>query len=226
VKSSAIDIVEKKILRIRDQEVILDQDLAELYGVETKVLKQAVKRNKNRFPDDFMFVLNREEFNNLRSQIVTSSWGGTRYLPMAFTEHGAIMAATVLNTPRAIEMSVFVVRAFVKLREIVSGHRELAKKLDQLERKVQEHDEAIRGIVSAIRRMTLPSRSEKRIGFKVDEGKRKMKFYLGVTDTSWYTYLSRLYNPEDINFWQPGGGAAFKVLGPGAVVGVKVMLQL
>jgi hypothetical protein len=177
MKSSAVEIVEKRILRIRDQRVILDKDLAELYGVETKVLKQAVKRNKDRFPDDFMFELTREEFKNLRSQIVTSSWGGTRYLPMAFTEHGAIMAANTLNTPRAIEMSVFVVRAFVRLREMLYGNRELAKKLDQLERKVQNHDDAIKAIVSAIRKMTLPPRKEKRkgkkIGFKVDERGKK-----------------------------------------------------
>ena len=126
-----------KIYLIRGQKVMLDNDLAELYGVETKVLNQAVKRNAGRFPEDFMFQLTAIEFENLKSQFVTSSWehGGRRKLPWAFTEHGAIMAAAVLNSPRAVEMSVFVVRAFVHLRDFARTHAELGKQLATLERR-------------------------------------------------------------------------------------------
>src|SRR3954447_12397387 len=116
---------------LRGQKVILDTDLAALYGVSVKRLNQQVRRNVDRFPDDFFFQLSEDEHMNLRLQIATSSssYGGRRYAPLAFTEHGAIMAATVLNSQRAVEMSVFVVRAFVKLREVLSTHRELAFKL-------------------------------------------------------------------------------------------------
>ena len=124
-----IEGVERAILVVRGQKVILDADLAGLYGVSTKRLKEQVRRNKERFPADFMFLLDPQEVRNLRSQFATSSaaWGGTRYTPMAFTEHGAIMAASVLNTPRAVEASVYVVRAFVKIREMLSTHKELAQ---------------------------------------------------------------------------------------------------
>ena len=112
---------------------MLDADLAELYGVETRRLNEQVSRNSERFPEDFMFQFTAEEFANLKSQFATSSWGGRRKLPYAFTEHGAIMAASVLNSPIAIEVSVHVVRAFVRLRELVAGNKELAQKLLQLE---------------------------------------------------------------------------------------------
>jgi hypothetical protein len=119
--SDALSIrVERRIRLVRGQKVMLDSDLAELYGVPTKVFNQAVRRNLNRFPADFVFQVNRKEWNDLRSQIVTSSVrGGRRYLPFVFTEHGAIMAATVLNSPLAIRMSVEVIRAFVRLREML-----------------------------------------------------------------------------------------------------------
>ncbi len=160
---------------------MLDADLAQLYGVSTKRLNEQVKRNRDRFPEDFMFQLNPREVNNLKSQNATSKKerGGRRYAPYAFTEHGAIMLAAVLNTQRAIEVSVFVVRAFVKLREILATHRSLANKLAELERKIETHDEAIRSLVSAIRQlMAVPERPPKKIGFKLKE---KRSPYLTTT---------------------------------------------
>ena len=162
-----VENIEAKILTVRGCKVMLDADLAELYGVETGALNRAVKRNIDRFPEDFMFRLASEEFANLKCQIGTSSWGGRRTLPFAFTEHGAIMAASVLNSPRAVEISVHVVRAFIHMRELVAGHKELAQKLNQLERKVGAHDKAIAEIINTIREMmTLPDEKKKRpIGF-------------------------------------------------------------
>ncbi len=160
------------ILLIRGKKVMLDADLAQLYGVSTKRLNEQVKRNRDRFPEDFMFQLNPTEVNNLRSHFATSKKerGGRRYAPYAFTEHGAIMLAAVLNTPQAVEVSVFVVRAFVRLREILTTHKALAHKLVELESKIETHDEAIRSLVSAIRQlMAAPERPAKKIGFHVRE---------------------------------------------------------
>lgn len=157
-----------RICLVRGQKVLLDKDLADLYGVPTKRLNEQVKRNAERFPADFMFQLTEEEFGHLRSQIATSSsaHGGRRSPPYAFTEHGAIMAATVLSSPKAIELSVFVVRAFVQLREMLSSHKELAAKLDALERKVGSHDQAIAGLIDAIRQLTAPQEPKRQgIGF-------------------------------------------------------------
>ncbi|MEA3197317.1 MAG: hypothetical protein QOF32_1369, partial [Gammaproteobacteria bacterium] len=149
--------------------VILDAELAALYGVATKVLNQAVKRNVERFPEDFMFRLTRTETEGLnRSQIVTGSQKhrDPRFPPFAFTEHGAIMAATVLNSPRAVEMSVYVVRAFVQLRELLASNTALARKLNELEGKLKNHDEAITAILSAIRELMNPPTPKRRpIGF-------------------------------------------------------------
>jgi phage regulator Rha-like protein len=160
-------LIEKRIFLIRGHKVILSIDLAELYGVEPKVLNQAVKRNIERFPSDFMFQLTNQEFANLKSQIVTSSWGGLRRaMPYAFTDHGAIMVASVLNSPRAVEISVYVVRAFVRLREYLSSHKELAQKLTELEKKIETHDEAIQALIDAIRQlMTPPDKPRRRIGY-------------------------------------------------------------
>lgn len=131
--------IERSILMIRGQKVIMDSDLAILYGVETRRLNEQVKRNSDRFPGDFMFRLSAIEFENLKSHFATSSagWGGRRSLPYAFTEHGAIMAASVLNTAKAIEVSVYVVRAFVRIREYLATHKQLAQKLAELERKIE-----------------------------------------------------------------------------------------
>lgn len=128
-----LEIIQRKIFEIRNQKIMLDFDLAELYEIETRVLNQAVKRNKSRFPLDFMFQLNEEEFENLKSQIVTSSWGGTRKLPFAFTEQGVAMLSSVLHSPKAIEVNIFIVRAFVYMRKLTLSHNELSDKLKELE---------------------------------------------------------------------------------------------
>jgi phage regulator Rha-like protein len=166
--------VESRILILRHQRVILDRDLAELYGVPVRQLNQQVKRNRERFPADFMFRLTPKEDQILRSQIVISSekHGGRRYPPYAFTEHGAIMAATVLNSKQAIEMSVFVVRAFVRMREMLAKNRQLAAKINELDRRLETHDTAIQDIIDAIKELMLPEGPSKRkIGFQLPPGK-------------------------------------------------------
>ena len=129
-----IERITSKIYLIRGQKVMLDRSLAELYGVKTKVLKQAVKRNIGRFPKDFMFELTKLEFDNLRSQIVTSSWGGTRYSPMVFTEQGVAMLSSVLNSDTAIKVNIQIMRAFVKLRHVLSTNEDLKREVDELKR--------------------------------------------------------------------------------------------
>jgi len=167
-KTSLVIPVESRILVLRQQKVILDRDLAELYGVPVKRLNEQVKRNQERFPDDFLFQLTPEEEQSLRSQIATSKpgRGGRRYTPYAFTEHGAIMAATVLNSERAVEMSVFVVRAFVRLREMLSTNQQLAGKIDELEQRLDTHDASIQELIEAIRELMAPDPATgRRIGF-------------------------------------------------------------
>lgn len=177
-----VENITQSILILRGQRVLLDSQLAELYGVETRILNQAVKRNAERFPDDFRFQLTAEEATASRSQIVILKNGrgqNIKFLPYAFTEHGAIMAATVLNSPRAVEMSIFVVRAFVKLRELLTSNAELAKRLDELEaritRKLATHDQAITEIIKTIRQlMAQPEPKKRSIGFvELEEKKAK-----------------------------------------------------
>jgi len=166
--------VESRILIVRRQRVILDSDLAELYGVTVKRLNQQVNRNQERFPADFMFQLTSTEDKALRLQIATSKKGrgGRRYLPYVFTEHGAIMAATVLNSPRAVEMSVFVVRAFVRMREMLAKNRQLAAKINELDRRLETHDTTIQDIIEAIKELMVPEGPSKRkIGFQLPPGK-------------------------------------------------------
>jgi hypothetical protein len=175
----AVAALARRIVVMRGLKVLLDSDLAALYGVPTKVLNQAVKRNRVRFPADFAFELTSEESAALRSQAVTSnagSRGGRRTAPKVFTEHGALMAATVLNSVRAIEVSVFVVRAFVQLRELLSTHRDLAAKLDELERKLSTHDRTIAELIQAIRQLTAaPAQRSRPIGFMADLDKEIRK---------------------------------------------------
>lgn len=178
-----LGVITQRIFVLREQKVLIDSDLAALYGVETRRLNEQVRRNRARFPEDFIFELTSGEFANLKSQFATSSWGGRRKLPLAFTEHGAIMAATVLNTPRAVEVSVYVVRAFVQLRELVGGHRELAKRLDELEQKTESlamsHDtfsrntrNQLKHVLDALRELMRPPDPPKRpIGFVAPEDK-------------------------------------------------------
>ena len=173
--------VQSMIMTIRGQRVILASDLAALYGVQTKALNQAVKRNMDRFPDDFVFQLTGEEAENIsrsRSQIVTLKLGSNiKYLPYAFTEHGAVMAANVLNSPRAVQMSIFVVRAFVRMRGMLGDTRELARQLAALEKELKErldvHEVAIVGILQRVMDLidtpTLPDPPRKHIGFTAKE---------------------------------------------------------
>jgi phage regulator Rha-like protein len=176
--------IDSLILSVRGEKVIFDSDLARIYGVSTKALNQAVKRNINRFPPDFLIQLTREEWVGLRSQIVTSKRGrgGRRYFPYAFTEHGAIMAANVLNSKRAVEMSIFVVRAFIKMRGLLADNKELALKLAELERELKNrldvHETAIVGILQRIMQLIDPPPlpeppPKRRIGFGVEEPKVK-----------------------------------------------------
>ena len=152
---------------IRGQKVMVDSDLADLYRVPTKVFNQAVKRNLKRFPKDFMFRLTEKEMKILRSQIVTSSWGGRRTLPYAFTEQGVAMLSSVLNSERAVQVNIAIMRAFVKLREILTTHRELAEKIAELENKYRQHDDKIQVVFDAIRELLEPPQvsPKRRIGF-------------------------------------------------------------
>ena len=174
---TSIEDVSRAIVVLRGRKVLLDIELAALYGVTTKRLNEQVLRNRERFPTDFMFQLTAQEAATLRSQSATLKSGRgqhRKYLPYAFTEHGAIMAASVLNSPRAVEMSVYVVRAFVRLRELLATNRACARKLDELESRLQTHDEAITGILRTLRELMNPPASERRgIGFTADlkEGK-------------------------------------------------------
>ena len=168
--------VESRILFLRHQRVILDLDLAQLYGVPVKRLNEQVKRNQERFPSDFLFQLTEKEHNTLRSQFATSKKrrGGRRYSPYAFTEHGAIMAATVLNSERAVQMSVFVVRAFVRLREMLATNRRLARKIDELENRLNSNDSVIWELFTAIKKLMAPNRKRRaRIGFQLPPASTK-----------------------------------------------------
>ncbi len=159
------------IYLIRGTRVMLDADLASLYSVETKALKRAVNRNRERFPADFMFELTWEECQILRCQIGTLRWGEhTKYLPYAFTEQGVAMLSGVLRSDRAVQVNIAIMRAFVKLREMLAGHEELTKKLDELEGKVSAHDQSIQTLFQAIRQLMQPPRPPgKPIGFKIRE---------------------------------------------------------
>ena len=158
-----VSVIERSIFIIRGQRVMLSSHLAELYDVEPRKLIQAVKRNRKRFPEDFMFQLTKEEYQNLKSQFVISSWGGLRRaFPYAFTEQGVAMLSSVLNSDRAIEVNITIVRAFVKLREMISTHKDLARRLYELE---QCYDAQFRVVFEAIRGLMQPKQSKRVIGF-------------------------------------------------------------
>ncbi|MCK6432446.1 MAG: ORF6N domain-containing protein [Aquabacterium sp.] len=193
LQTLAPEAITLRIATVRSQRVIVDADLAALYGVETKRFNEAVKRNLAKFPADFMFTLTAEEFAALRSQFATSNdqaatspgRGGRRYAPRVFTEHGALMAATILNSPRAVEVAVYVVRAFVRLRELVATHGDMAKRLDELEQKTEalamNHDtfsrntrNQLKQVFDALRELMTPPDPPKRpIGFVTPEDKSK-----------------------------------------------------
>lgn len=190
---SASEAIAPRIVTVRRQRVIVDADLALLYGVTTKRFNEAVKRNLDKFPPDFMFILTTEEFAALRSQTATSNAnafsgrGGRRYLPKVFTEHGALMAASILNSPRAIDVSIYVVRAFVHLRELAVTHAEFAKRLDELEQKTealaQQHTtfsraagSQLKQVFDALRELMAPPDPPKRpIGFVIPQVKREKR---------------------------------------------------
>ena len=168
-----VERIQQHIFLLRGQKVMLSQHLADLYGVPVKVLNQAVTRNRERFPDDFMFQLDHLEFENLKSQIVTSSWGGARRaLPYAFTEQGVAMLSGVLRSGRAVQVNIAVMRAFVQLRQLLGSQAELARKLTELERRIEGHDVGIRSLFEAIRQLMAPPPPEpprSEIGFHVRE---------------------------------------------------------
>ena len=166
--------LESRILTIRGKKVIVDADLAELYGTTTKRLNEQVRRNRERFPDDFMFQLSKEE----KDEVVANcdhlaKLKFSSFLPNAFTEHGTLMAANVLNSPVAIKASLYIVRAFIKMREIILENKEISLKLGELEQRVAEHDEEIGAIIVAVNQMTPPEKSNKPIGFIIKNDKKK-----------------------------------------------------
>jgi hypothetical protein len=165
-----IDRIARAILVIRREKVMLDSDLAALYGVTTGNLNKAVKRNAERFPTDFMFQLDAEEVANLKFQFGISSWGGRRRRPYAFTEQGVAMLSSVLNSERAVKVNIAIMRAFVQLRETLDTNRELARKFSELEQRVGKHDDEIAAILEAIRQlMAPPEKARREIGFHVRE---------------------------------------------------------
>ncbi len=164
-----------KIHIIRKEKVMLDQDLAELYDVETSYLKRQVRRNIDRFPEDFMFELTSEEFENLRSQNGTSSWGGTRYAPMAFTEQGVAQLSSVLNSGRAIQVNIQIIRLFTKMRNLLLSHHELFLKIEKMEHLLTNHDQDIAVLFDYLKKLLSEDKQKKsqdtrkRIGFKNEE---------------------------------------------------------
>jgi uncharacterized protein YjcR len=162
-----VEIIEKKIYLIRGQKIMLDSDLAELYGVEVKQLKRQVRRNLDRFPADFMFQLSKEEYDSLRSHFGTLKRGEhSKYLTYGFSEQGVAMLSSVLTSKRAVQVNIAIMRAFVRLREILSSNKELAAKLSLLERKIEKHDEEIKAIFNVIRQlMTVPEKPKRKIGY-------------------------------------------------------------
>lgn len=167
-----INEIQPYILCIRGERVMLDIHLATLYGIETRVLVQAIKRNKQRFPSDFMFQLSSEEFENLRSQIVISSWGGRRYLPYVFTEQGIAMLSSVLHSKQAIQVNIEIMRAFVRLRRMIEDNKELRQKIHELEKK---YDKQFKVVFDAINQLIIPKETEKKrpIGFVWEEREKE-----------------------------------------------------
>lgn len=173
MSESTITTIIGKIYQVRNQAVILDSDLAKIYGVTTKALNQAVTRNKNRFPENFSFIVDSEEFADLRSQIVTSKEGrgGRTYKPRVFTEHGALMASTVLRSKEAVAMSVYIIEAFVKMREEMTANREILKRLAEIDKSLIEHDTALFDIYNKLLPLLEPPIEEgekRKMGFSAD----------------------------------------------------------
>jgi phage regulator Rha-like protein len=170
-----IERIQQCIFLLRGEKVMLDRDLAELYGVETKTLTRAMKRNIDRFPDDFMFQLTKDEFDNLRRQYGTSSqWGGRRYPPYAFTEHGVAMLSSVLNSPRAIQVNIQIIRTFSRLRKFLATHKDLRRKIESLEKKYDEQFQQVFAVLKAM--IAEDEKTKPRIGYQTEaKGKRRKK---------------------------------------------------
>jgi hypothetical protein len=167
------DTIVEKIYIIRGQKVMLDRDLAEMYGVEVKRLNQAVKRNISRFPDDFMFQLSQDEFKNLKSQFVTSSWGGIRKLPYAFTEQGVAMLSSVLNSETAIQVNIQIIRLFTKMKQLIIDNKDLWMKIEKIEQHLLKNDEEIKTVFAYLKKLLMQENKPRNpIGFKVP-GKTK-----------------------------------------------------
>jgi len=163
-----VELIERKIYLIRGQKVMIDRDLALLYGVETRDLNKAVTRNLDRFPPDFMFMLNKDEFENLKFHFGTSSWGGTRKLPRAFTEPGVAMLSSVLKSKKAIKVNIAIMRAFINIRQILATHKEVALKLKELEARLNNHDLSIKVVFETIRKMiAIEEKPKNKMGFDV-----------------------------------------------------------
>lgn len=164
-----------KIHEIRGQKVMLDRDLAELYGVETKALKQQVKRNLDSFPEDFMFELTKDEFEILRSQNVTSSWGGARYAPMVFTEHGVLILSSVLKSTQARQVNIQIMRLFTRMREMIANHQEIFKQLEEIRKSMKGHDDQLQEIFEYLEQFEASKQQEfdqenwKLIGYKRED---------------------------------------------------------
>jgi uncharacterized protein (UPF0147 family) len=172
----ADEIIMNKIYYIRGMKVMLDKDLSEMYGVKTMVLNQSIKRNLRRFPEDFMFELTKEEYENLISQNGTSSWGGTRKLPKAFTEQGVAMLSSVLNSDRAIDVNIQIIRIFTKFREMLSTNKDVLLKLEQMEKQMSNHSENIETIFKVLKQLLNPTYEPRKIGFiQPDDIKEKTK---------------------------------------------------
>ena len=165
------DIISSKIYLIRNQKVMLDKDLSELYAVETKQLKRQVRRNLERFPEDFMFELSQQEFDNLRSQFGTSSWGGSRYIPMAFTEQGVAMLSSVLNSPTAIKVNIQIIRVFTKIREMLTDTLSMKLELEEIKKKLSNHTQNIELVFNYLDELIdkkEKTEPRKKIGYKND----------------------------------------------------------
>jgi len=162
-----VEHIAGKIYLIRNQKVILDRDLADLYGVQTKVLKQAVRRNIGRFPVDFMFELTTDEFENLRSQIVTSSWGGARYYPMAFTEQGVAMLSSVLRSERAVQVNIQIIRVFTRLRQVILENEDIRKELAELKKQTDDRFQVVFETLDHL--LSVEDKPKRKIGFTVKE---------------------------------------------------------
>ena len=163
------EIIANKIYLIREKKVMLDSDLAELYGVETRRLNEQVKRNVGRFPEDFMFQLTQEEWSNLKSQFATSSWGGRRKSPSVFTEHGVLMLSSVLNSERAIAVNIKIMRVYTKIKEMLLTHKDLLLRMEEIEKKVSNQDEQIMTIFKYVKKFVMEeSMPRPKIGYKPD----------------------------------------------------------